>query len=130
MIVVMKPGASPEQIQHMIERVEETGMEARPIYGTNRTVIACVGDKRGVDLSALETGVGVEKLVPILAPYKMASREVKPETSVVPVGPSPSGVGPSNPGPHHTVSRAWGRRAWSIWWQPARRPGWPWSPRP
>ena len=91
MIVVMKPGASPEQIQHMIERVEETGMEARPIYGTNRTVIACVGDKRGVDLSALETGPGVEKLVPILAPYKMTSREVKPETTVVPLGDFPMG---------------------------------------
>jgi len=75
----------------MIERVEETGMEARPIYGTDRTVIACVGDKRDVDLSALETGAGVEKLVPILAPYKMASREVKPETSVVPVGEFPMG---------------------------------------
>ncbi len=91
MIVVMKSGASPEQIRHMIERVEETGMEARPIYGTDRTVIACVGDKRDVDLSALETGAGVEKLVPILAPYKMASREVKPETSVVPVGEFPMG---------------------------------------
>ncbi len=91
MIVVMKPGASKEQIQHMIERVEETGMEARPIYGTNRTVIACVGDKRGVDLSALETGPGVEKLVPILAPYKMASREVQPETTVVPLGQFPLG---------------------------------------
>ena len=88
----MKPGASPEQIRHMIERVQETGMEARPIYGTDRTVIACVGDKRGVDLSALETGAGVEKLVPILAPYKMASREVKPETSVVPVGEFPMGA--------------------------------------
>lgn len=92
MIVVMKPGASPEQIQHMIERVEETGMEARPIYGTNRTVIACVGDKRGMDISILETGAGVEKVVPILAPYKMASREVKPETTVVPVGEFPMGA--------------------------------------
>ena len=92
MIVVMKPGASPEQIQHMIERVEETGMEARPIYGTNRTVIACVGDRRGMDISILETGAGVEKVVPILAPYKMASREVKPETTVVPVGEFPMGA--------------------------------------
>jgi len=90
-IVVMRPGASKEQIEHMIERVEEMGMEARPIYGTNRTVVACVGDKRGVDLSVLETGPGVEKLVPILAPYKMASREVKPESSIVPLGGFPLG---------------------------------------
>jgi len=90
-IVVMKPGASREEIEHMIKRVEEAGLEARPIYGTNRTVIACVGDKRGMDVSVLETGPGVEKVVPILAPYKMASREVKPEPTVVPVGEFPLG---------------------------------------
>jgi len=90
-IVVMKAGASPDQIQHMIERVEELGLEARPIYGAARTVIACVGDKRGMDIAILETGAGVEKVVPILSPYKMASREVKPETTVVPVGEFPMG---------------------------------------
>jgi 3-deoxy-7-phosphoheptulonate synthase len=90
-IVVMKPGASKEQIEHMIARVEELGLEAHPIYGTNRTVIACVGDKRGMDISILETGPAVEKVVPILSPYKMASREVKPEPTVVPVGSFPLG---------------------------------------
>ncbi len=44
MIVVMKRGATPEQIEHMIERVEQLGLKAHPIYGTERTVIAAVGE--------------------------------------------------------------------------------------
>ncbi len=46
MIVVMKKGATPEQIEHMIQRVEELGLKAHPIYGTERTVIAAIGEKR------------------------------------------------------------------------------------
>ncbi|NQT12437.1 MAG: 3-deoxy-7-phosphoheptulonate synthase, partial [Planctomycetes bacterium] len=46
MIVVMKKGASQEQIDHMIHRVEELGLKSHPIYGTERTVIAAIGDKR------------------------------------------------------------------------------------
>jgi 3-deoxy-7-phosphoheptulonate synthase len=82
-IVVMKKGASREQVQHMIERVEELGLKSHPIYGTERTVIAAIGDKRHLSLEDLESGPGVERVVPILAPYKMASREVHAERSEV-----------------------------------------------
>jgi 3-deoxy-7-phosphoheptulonate synthase len=87
MIVVMKQGASPEQIEHMIQRVEELGLKAHPIYGTERTVIAAIGDKRDEHRQSLESGPGVAEVVPILAPYKVASLEVKPERTVVRVGP-------------------------------------------
>ena len=86
MIVVMKRGATPEQIQHMIQRVEQLGLKAHPIYGTERTVIAAVGEKRDEFRQSLESGPGVAEVVPILAPYKVASREVKDEPTIVRAG--------------------------------------------
>lgn len=87
MIVVMKQGASQEQISHMIHRVEGLGLKAHVIYGTERTVIAAIGDKRDEYRANLERGPGVAEVVPILAPYKVASLEVKPERTTVRVGP-------------------------------------------
>jgi len=86
MIVVMKRGATQEQIDHMIHRVEEMGLKSHPIYGEERTVIAAIGDKRDEHRTALESGPGVAEVMPILAPYKVASREVKPEPTIVRAG--------------------------------------------
>jgi 3-deoxy-7-phosphoheptulonate synthase len=83
MIVVMKPGASQRQIDHVIERIEQLGLRSHVIVGTERTVVAALGEKRDGAKQALETGEGVEKVVPILAPYKMASTEVKQERTQV-----------------------------------------------
>jgi 3-deoxy-7-phosphoheptulonate synthase len=83
MIVVMKPGANQRQIDHVIERIEDLGLRSHVIVGTDRTVIAALGEKRDGAKQALETGDGVEKVVPILAPFKMASTEVKQERSQV-----------------------------------------------
>ena len=86
MIVVMKKGATKEQIDHMITRVESLGLKAHPIFGTERTVIAAIGEKRDEFRQSLESGPGVAEVVPILAPYKVASREVKPESTVIRAG--------------------------------------------
>jgi 3-deoxy-7-phosphoheptulonate synthase len=86
MIVVMKKGATQEQVEHMIRRVEELGLKAHPIIGTERTVIAAIGEKRDEYRASLESGPGVAEVVPILAPYKVASCEVKPEPTVVRAG--------------------------------------------
>src|SRR5215469_3198785 len=83
MIVVMKPGSTQRQIEHVVNLVREMGLKDHVIVGTERTVVACVGNDRFKDRSVLETVEGVEKVVPILAPYKMASREVKKERSTV-----------------------------------------------
>ncbi|HEV3083628.1 MAG TPA: 3-deoxy-7-phosphoheptulonate synthase [Gemmataceae bacterium] len=83
MIVVMKHGASQQNIDHVIERIEQLGLRSHVIVGTERTVIAALGEKRDGAKQALETGEGVEKVVPILAPYKMASTEVKQERTLV-----------------------------------------------
>jgi 3-deoxy-7-phosphoheptulonate synthase len=86
MIVVMKPGAGPSQVQRVVELVKEMGLKEHVIVGTERTVIAVIGNDRMKDPKVLESVDGVDKVVPILAPYKMASREVKKERSVVPLG--------------------------------------------
>src|SRR5438132_12275794 len=83
MIVVMKPGASQRQIDHIIHEIELLGLRSHVIVGTERTVIAALGEKRDGAKQALETGEGVDKVVPILAPYKMASTEVKRSRTAV-----------------------------------------------
>ncbi|HWL07364.1 MAG TPA: 3-deoxy-7-phosphoheptulonate synthase [Planctomicrobium sp.] len=83
MIVVMKHGVSDEAIKSIAQKVEQMGLKAHIIYGTERTVIAAVGDKRDQERETLESFEGVEKVVPILAPYKVASREAKPEPTVI-----------------------------------------------
>jgi len=83
MIVVMKPGAAGRQIKHVQEEIERLGMRSHIIEGTECTVVAALGDKRDNARQTLEILEGVDKVVPILAPYKMASCEVKREPTVV-----------------------------------------------
>jgi 3-deoxy-7-phosphoheptulonate synthase len=85
MIVVMKPGSTQKQIDHVVELIEELGLRSHIIQGTDRTVVAALGEKRDGAKQALETGDGVEKVMPILAPYKMASTEVKNDPTCVEV---------------------------------------------
>jgi len=93
MIVVMKPGASDDEVQHVIGLVHDYGLKEHVIFGTDRTVIACLGDKRMVDKGAIENAPMVEKIVPILAPYKMASVEVKKEKTQIRIGPQKFAIG-------------------------------------
>ena len=86
MIVVMKPGSTPQQIEHVVNLVREMGCKEHVIVGTERTVVAVIGDDRHKDRSRFESVEGVEKAVPILAPYKMASVEVKKDRTVVSLG--------------------------------------------
>jgi 3-deoxy-7-phosphoheptulonate synthase len=85
MIVVMKTGASQAQVDRVIERVEQLGLRSHVIVGTECTVVAALGEKRDGAKQSLETVEGVDKVVPILAPYKMASTEVKKERTRVTV---------------------------------------------
>jgi 3-deoxy-7-phosphoheptulonate synthase len=93
MIVVMQKGATQDQINHMAKRVEELGLKSHVIVGTERTVIAAIGEKREQMRESLESGPGVAEVVPILAPYKVASREVKPEPTQVVAGSLTVGAG-------------------------------------
>src|SRR5579883_3018194 len=83
MIVVMKEGAEKRHIDEVIEHIEQWGLRSHIIEGTELTVVAAIGEKRDGAKEALEVLEGVEKVVPILAPYKMASTEVKKTPTVV-----------------------------------------------
>ncbi|TDI98783.1 MAG: 3-deoxy-7-phosphoheptulonate synthase [Candidatus Dadabacteria bacterium] len=87
MIVVMKSGASPEQIQKAKTVMVELGYQPHPIEGLLRTVIGAIGDERGKpeDVEALSILGGVEKVIPILPAHKIASREFKPENTTIKV---------------------------------------------
>ncbi|MHC4197303.1 MAG: 3-deoxy-7-phosphoheptulonate synthase [Planctomycetota bacterium] len=87
MIIVMKPGSSKGELDHVIKTVEGVGLKAVLLHGTERDVVACLGDKRDIAKDFWNALPGVENAVPILSPYKMASREVRPTTSQVQIGP-------------------------------------------
>jgi 3-deoxy-7-phosphoheptulonate synthase len=86
MIVVMKSGSTQSQVEHVITLVREMGLKEHVIVGTERTVIAAIGNDRLKDKSKLETVEGVDKVMPVLAPYKIASREVRKDRTVVGLG--------------------------------------------
>jgi 3-deoxy-7-phosphoheptulonate synthase len=86
MIVVMRRDAKEQDIDHMIKQVESLGLKPTVLRGTERTVIAAIGDERNAPVGILESGPGVDEVLPVLAPYKIASIETKSEPTVVKVG--------------------------------------------
>jgi 3-deoxy-7-phosphoheptulonate synthase len=86
MIVNMSESATPEQIQHVIDRVTEAGYNPHVIRGSERTIVAAVGSGRRHELEALRVAPGVDDLVPIAQPYKLVSKQVHPQRSIVRVG--------------------------------------------
>jgi 3-deoxy-7-phosphoheptulonate synthase len=82
----MKAHATEAEIQTVVGMVEELDYRAHIIRGVERTVIACVGEERGEhQLGHLESVAGVERVMPVLQPFKLASREVRPEGSRITV---------------------------------------------
>lgn len=92
MIVNMKEKATEEQIQHVIERIRESGYQAHVTRGTERTIVAAVGSGgQRSKIEALKAAPGVEDVVPIAQPFKLVSRQIKTERTVVEVGGVPIG---------------------------------------
>jgi len=84
MIIVMKAGAAKKEKDEVLKRIRELGYKPHVIHGTTRDVIGAIGDERGkLVLQSIESMHGVESVVPILKPYKLASKEVKREPSVI-----------------------------------------------
>jgi 3-deoxy-7-phosphoheptulonate synthase len=79
----MKPDATVQQIEHMANHIASLGLTPQVIHGTHQTVIAALGEERPGLTEVLEPGEGVEKVLPIMAPYKRASSELKRERTVV-----------------------------------------------
>ncbi len=86
MIVVMKTGATQKEIEHVVERLKGAGVETLVSKGKYRTVINCIGDEDQIALLPLTALPGVEKVMPVLKPFKLVSREFQPEDTIVEVG--------------------------------------------
>jgi 3-deoxy-7-phosphoheptulonate synthase len=84
-IIVLKPGVTEDQIQHVIERVESLGLRAHLSRGTYRTIIGVIGDEAKLQAAPLSAIAGVASVMPILPPFKLASLEAHGEPSIVEV---------------------------------------------
>src|SRR6478752_6512794 len=77
MMIVMKPTASDDEVQAVIDRIESVGAHAHPSRGEEVTVIGAIGDREHIARLELQGSPGVDRVVPILKPYKLASKQVK-----------------------------------------------------
>jgi 3-deoxy-7-phosphoheptulonate synthase len=90
MLVVMQSHATEAQVRAVCDRVESLGLKAHPIPGSGRTAIGITGNSGAVDLGVLESMAGVIECIPVTKPYKLVSRDVKEEDSIIKI-PTPSG---------------------------------------
>ena len=87
MIVNMSDSATEEQIEHIIQRIREAGFQPHVTRGTERTIVAAVGSGgRRHEIEALSVAPGVDNVVAIAQPFKLVSRQTRPQPSVVDVG--------------------------------------------
>ena len=86
MIIVLRPDATEQQVNHIIERVTKLGLTPHVSKGKERTIIGVIGPEDVLRVTPLEVLPGVEKVIPVLAPYRLVSREFKPENSVIDLG--------------------------------------------
>jgi 3-deoxy-7-phosphoheptulonate synthase len=86
MIIVLKPDASESQIEHIVQRVQKLGLTPHLSKGTERTIIGVIGPEDILRVTPLDVFPGVEQVLPVLAPYKLVSREFKKENSVINLG--------------------------------------------
>ncbi|MCX5700253.1 MAG: 3-deoxy-7-phosphoheptulonate synthase [Candidatus Omnitrophica bacterium] len=86
MIIVLRPDATGEQIDHIIEKVTKLGLTAHVSKGTERTIIGVIGPEDVLQVTPLEVFPGVERVMPVLAPYRLVSREFKKENSIIDLG--------------------------------------------
>lgn len=86
MIIILDSAATDEQIDHVIEKVESLGMQAHLSRGSYRTIIGIIGDEQKLAGEPLSAIPGVAQVVPVLPPYKLASREAHPKSSIIQVG--------------------------------------------
>jgi 3-deoxy-7-phosphoheptulonate synthase len=92
MIIVLKPGASQAEIDHVVQKIKEYGLTPHISTGKERTIVGVIGDERVIQNLPLSIFPGVDNVMPILSPYKLVSREFRREDSLVEVGPESAGI--------------------------------------
>ena len=93
MIIVLKPEASQQTVDHLLGRISAKGLTPLHMPGSERVVLGALGDERILAELALDAEPGVESVKPILAPYKLVSRELHPHDSIVSIGGASIGGG-------------------------------------
>src|SRR5271163_2537920 len=88
MIIVLRPRTTDAEINHILERIQELGFKPHLSRGEMRTIIGVIGDENKLQAEPLAAIPGVEQVLPILKPFKLASREFASKDSVIEV-PSP-----------------------------------------
>lgn len=86
MLIVMKPDATQADVERVIEIIEHLGFKAHPMPGENRTAIGITGNKGAVDRTHFENLNGVADAIRVTKPYKLISKELRPEKSIIKVG--------------------------------------------
>ena len=83
MIIVLKPDATKKQIDHIINKLKKFGLTVHISKGKERTILGAIGDERVLQNQPLEVFPGVEKVLPVLKPYKLVSREFHPDNTII-----------------------------------------------
>ncbi len=86
MIIVLKPQATEAEVNHIIEKVKSLGLTPHVSKGSERTIIGVIGPEDILRVTPLEVFPGVENVIPVLAPFRLVSREFKPDDSVIDLG--------------------------------------------
>ncbi len=93
MIIVLKPGSTKQQAEEILQMIESVGLKPLFMPGTERTVLGAIGDERKLGGLHLESHPIVERITPILTPYKLVSRDIRPSGTIVEIGGAAVGGG-------------------------------------
>src|ERR1700737_2360215 len=86
MIIITRPDITNDELDHLRERIEAAGLHTHLSRGEHRTIIGCIGDEARLMELPLRSIPGVEAVLPVLKPYKLASREFAVNRTIVRVG--------------------------------------------
>ncbi len=85
MIIVLKPGVTEQEINHIVEKIEKLGLKPWVSKGVQKSIIGVIGEEDVLRVQPLEAFPGVEKVLSILKPFKLVSREFKPDDTIIDV---------------------------------------------
>lgn len=100
MIIVLKPESTQQQIDALMARIRELGLRAHLSQGEQRTIVGVIGEEEKLQVQPLQAMPGVEQVIPILKPFKLASRQMHPADTIVTVKAGASGPGVKFGGGH------------------------------
>ena len=86
MLIVMKPDATQHELERVLEVIDHLGFKAHAMPGSNRTAIGITGNKGAVDPAHFENLDGVADAIRVTKPYKLISKDLRPEKSIIKVG--------------------------------------------